>query len=266
MELKGKVAVVTGAAQGLGRGFSEVLLKNGAKVALLDINEKVGKALETHFNEVYGAEKAIFFTADVSSDAQFKDVFQKILSRFGHVDIFCNNAGIINEKDWEKTVSVNLSGVVRGTYLALDHMKKENGGSGGVIVNTASLAGLGPFPSAPIYTATKYGVVGFTRAIAGASALVDYGVRINALCPSFVQTPLLDSFKSTEITGQFYGLRSTTEAIMAKFPTLEVEEVVKGLLLLVKDESLNGECLMIKSEEAALISFPKDHIKTPVTL
>ncbi|XP_037401630.1 15-hydroxyprostaglandin dehydrogenase [NAD(+)]-like isoform X2 [Pygocentrus nattereri] len=167
MALQGKVAVVTGAAQGLGKGFAEILLQNGAKVALLDINEKAGKELETQFNEAYGADRTHFYPVDVSSDQQFKDAFQKILSKFGQVDIFCNNAGIINEKQWEKTVSINLCGVVRGTYLALEHMKKENGGQGGVIVNVASLAGLVPLAPTPIYTATKSGVVAFTQALAG---------------------------------------------------------------------------------------------------
>ncbi|KAL7843905.1 hypothetical protein SRHO_G00224440, partial [Serrasalmus rhombeus] len=245
MALQGKVAVVTGAAQGLGKGFAEILLQNGAKVALLDINEKAGKELETQFNETYGADRTHFYPVDVSSDQQFKDAFQKILSKFGQVDIFCNNAGIVNEKQWEKTVSINLCGVVRGTYLALEHMKKENGGQGGVIVNVASLAGLVPLVPAVVYTATKFGVVGFTRALALASEVANYGVRINALCPSFVRTPLTDNINWEEQTEQFMGVVDFTRSLMEKNPFLEVEEVSKGLLLLVKDESLNGACLAV---------------------
>ncbi|XP_076843170.1 15-hydroxyprostaglandin dehydrogenase [NAD(+)]-like isoform X2 [Brachyhypopomus gauderio] len=169
MSLKDKVALVTGAAQGLGRGFAEILLKNGAKVAFLDLNETLGKDIQDQFNEIYGSDRTQFYPGDVTSDQQFKDVFQKVLHKFGRIDIVCNNAGILNEKDWEKTVSINLCGMVRGTYLALDHMKKQRGGQGGVIVNVASLAGLGPLPGAPVYTATKHGVVGFSRALASSS-------------------------------------------------------------------------------------------------
>ncbi|XP_037402145.1 15-hydroxyprostaglandin dehydrogenase [NAD(+)]-like [Pygocentrus nattereri] len=266
MALQGKVAVVTGAAQGLGKGFAEILLQNGAKVALLDINEKAGKELETQFNEAYGADRTHFYPVDVSSDQQFKDAFQKILSKFGQVDIFCNNAGIVNEKQWEKTVSINLCGVVRGTYLALEHMKKENGGQGGVIVNIASLVGLLPLAQTPIYTATKFGVVGFTQALALASEVANYGVRINVLCPSLVRTPLTDNFNSEEQTGQFMGLMNFTRSLMKKFPVVEVEEVCKGLLLLVKDDSLNGACLAVMKDEAGLVSFPKEIPKTPVAL
>ncbi|KAF4077237.1 hypothetical protein AMELA_G00205700 [Ameiurus melas] len=163
--LKGKVAVVSGSAQGLGKSFTHILLENGAQVAMLDVNEVLGQELQVQLNQQYGPDRTQFYKADVSSDQQFTDVFQKILSKFSRIDIFCNNAGIANEENWEKTISINLSGVVRGTYLALDHMKKQNGGNGGVIINISSLAGLGPFPSAPIYTATKYGVVGFTRCL-----------------------------------------------------------------------------------------------------
>ncbi|KAL7854279.1 hypothetical protein AOLI_G00211230 [Acnodon oligacanthus] len=266
MVLQGKVAVVTGAAQGLGKGLAEILLQNGAKVALLDINEKAGKEVETQFNEAYGADRAHFYPVDVSSDQQFKDAFQKILSKFGQVDIFCNNAGILNEKQWEKMVSINLCGVVRGTYLALEHMKKENGGQGGVIINTASLAGFGPLPTAPLYTATKFGVVGFTRALAMASEMANYGVRINALCPAFIRTPLMDNFNSEEQTGQFFGLMGFLHSLMEKSPPLQVEEVTKGLILLVKDESLNGACLAVANDGAGLVSFSEGNPKTPVAL
>ncbi|XP_076843172.1 15-hydroxyprostaglandin dehydrogenase [NAD(+)]-like [Brachyhypopomus gauderio] len=266
MSLKDKVALVTGAAQGLGRGFAEILLKNGAKVAFLDLNETLGKDLQDQFNEIYGSDRTQFYPGDVTSDELFNDVFQKVLHKFGRIDIVCNNAGILNEKDWEKTVSINLSGMVRGTYLALDHMKKQRGGQGGVIVNVASLAGLGPLPGAPVYTATKHGVVGFSRALAEASKIADFGVRINALCPSFVQTALLDSFKSEEKTGQFFILKAAVQSMLEKFTVLEVEEVAKAFLQLVQDESLNGAVLTVGRDGAALMSFPTELPRTPVAL
>ncbi|KAK1788555.1 hypothetical protein P4O66_016975 [Electrophorus voltai] len=258
MILNDKVAVVTGASQGLGRGFAEILLENGAKVALLDLNETLGREVQAHFNEIYGSDRTQFYPCDVASDELFKDAFQKVLHKFGRVDVFCNNAGILNEKDWEKTVSINLSGVVRGTYLAMDHMKKQNGGQGGVIINVASMAGLGPLPGAPIYTATKHGVVGFSRALAETSNIADYGVRINALCPGFVRTALLNSFQTDE--------KAMLESIMEKAKFLEVEDVAKAFLLLVKDESLNGAVLVVASAGTAFMSFPTELPRTPVTL
>uniref|UniRef100_A0A8C2PQI8 Zgc:56585 n=1 Tax=Cyprinus carpio TaxID=7962 RepID=A0A8C2PQI8_CYPCA len=141
MDLKEKVAVVTGAAQGLGRSFVEILLKNGAKVALIDVNKSLGEELKSTLDQEHGRDRTEFHTADVSSEEDFK-VLEKIVETFGRIDILCNNAGIVNEKHWEKTIAINLGGVVRGTYLALEHMKKENSGNGGVIVNISSIAGL----------------------------------------------------------------------------------------------------------------------------
>ncbi|XP_018547952.1 15-hydroxyprostaglandin dehydrogenase [NAD(+)] [Lates calcarifer] len=169
MALNGKIAVVTGAGLGIGKAITEILLRNGAKVVLLDVNETAGKSLKEAFDKQYGWERTLFLNCDVESEEQIKAAFQKTVETFGGIGILCNNAGILNENEWEKSISINLVGVIRVTYLALEHMNKLTGGRGGVIVNTASLAGLGPLLSCPVYTATKHGVIGFTRAMARVS-------------------------------------------------------------------------------------------------
>lgn len=108
MDLKEKVAVVTGAAQGLGRSFVEILLKNGAKVALIDVNKSLGEELKSTLDQEHGRDRTEFHTADVSSEEDFKGVLEKIVETFGRIDILCNNAGIVNEKHWEKTIAINL--------------------------------------------------------------------------------------------------------------------------------------------------------------
>ncbi|KTG02673.1 hypothetical protein cypCar_00047038 [Cyprinus carpio] len=242
MDLKEKVAVVTGAAQGLGRSFVEILLKNGSKVALIDVNTSLGNELKSTLDQEYGRDRTEFYSADVTSEEDFKA---------------------------EGVLCLSQGGVVRGTYLALEHMKKENGGNGGVIVNVSSMAGLGPFPMAPIYTATKHGVVGFSRAMAAVSKLANYGVRINILCPWFVKTNLLSSMNSEEHIGSFFPLKGITETMMQKRGCLEADVVAKAFLVLVKDESKNGDVLMIDPDEAVFISLPeraKDFPSTPVSL
>ncbi|MBN3296241.1 15-hydroxyprostaglandin dehydrogenase [NAD(+)] [Amia ocellicauda] len=257
MALTSKVALVTGAAKGLGKGFSEILLKNGAKVALLDINEAAGKELKSAFDKQYGVDSTIFQLCDVSSEVQLKEAFRKTVEFFGKLDITCNNAGITNEQKWEKTVAINLNGVIRGTYLALQYMKKENGGQGGVIVNVASMAGLGPFLSVPVYTATKHGVVGFSRAMADASQLCDYGVRINILCPAFVRTDIVDSLSADDRTGQFSLLKAYTHKLVETHGMLEVSEVAEGFLQLVTDESKNGAAMRLtKKTGCSFMEFP----------
>ncbi|XP_061106146.1 15-hydroxyprostaglandin dehydrogenase [NAD(+)]-like [Conger conger] len=260
MALSGKVALVTGAAQGLGKGFSGILLKNGAKVALLDIDETVGKSAKADFDKEYGKDCTTFLTCDVTSDEQLKDAFQKTIERFGRIDIVSNNAGTVNEIYWKKMIEINLNAVIRGTFLALQHMKKDTGGEGGVIVNTASMAGLGPVMNSPVYTATKHGVVGFTRAVALASGLSGYGLRVNALCPGLVKTPLIDNV-TNEMYGRFAHLSHFTDELKAGI--IEVPVVAEKFLQLVTDESNNGAVMKITGDGATYMNF-KDVLKNPL--
>lgn len=254
MALNGRVAVVTGAALGIGKAITEILLQNGAKVMILDVNETTGKSLKEALDKQYGPERTVFLKCDVESEEQVKAAFQKTVETFGGIDIVCNNAGILNEGEWEKTVSVNLTGVIRVTYLALQHMNKLTGGRGGIIINTASMAGLGPLLSCPVYTATKHGVIGFTRAMAAASATSGYGVRFNAFCPGFVQTDLMSNIFNQ--LGQFSHLADATNQLVEKFGTLNVSEVAERVLELLTDETKNGEALLILPNMKKYVTFP----------
>lgn len=265
MALSGKVAIVTGAGQGLGKGISDVLLKNGAKVVLLDRNETAGKSARADCAKKYGGDRVIFFPCDVTSDEHLKDAFQKTIEKFGRIDIVCNNAGIVDETNWEKMVEINLSGVVKGTYLALQYMKKENGGSGGVIVNTASIAGIGPLLLLPVYTATKHGVIGFTRAMADASKASGYGVRLNALCPTYVNTPLMEYMTNERMTGQFSHLKPHCMEFQKTFGMLEAPVVAEAILQLVADEEINGAALVVTKHGTTYADFPELLKDLPMT-
>ncbi|XP_033124750.1 15-hydroxyprostaglandin dehydrogenase [NAD(+)]-like [Anneissia japonica] len=167
MELSGKVALITGAAEGLGRAFAEELLKKQIKgVGILDIQKTKGEATLKQLANEYGEEKVHFIQCDVTDKQQFEGAFSEVQNRFGQIDIVCNNAGIGGEDNWEKLVEVNLIAVIRGTHLAIKYMSKANGGTGGVIVNMASMAGLRGVQFCPVYSATKHGVIGLTRSLA----------------------------------------------------------------------------------------------------
>ncbi|XP_067885414.1 15-hydroxyprostaglandin dehydrogenase [NAD(+)]-like isoform X2 [Heterodontus francisci] len=221
MDLSGKVALVTGAAQGIGRSFTEALLRHGAKVALVDLNGSAGEDCKKALDGEFDAARSLFIACDVGSEEQLKCAFRKTIDLFGSLDIVCNNAGINNENNWEQTININLTSVIRGTYIALEYMSKEHGGKGGVIVNMASLAGIYPAPHGPVYTATKHGVIGFTRAIAATSKLSGYGVRINTICPGFVDTPLLSSVNCEEMMGKYYIFKDTVKKLMQHYGILE---------------------------------------------
>ncbi|XP_022050049.1 15-hydroxyprostaglandin dehydrogenase [NAD(+)]-like [Acanthochromis polyacanthus] len=255
MALNGKTAVVTGAALGIGRAITEILVQNGAKVALLDVNEAEAKALKKALDKQYGQEKTIVIKCDVESEEQIKAALQKTADTFGGIDIVCNNAGILNEGEWEKTVSINVLGVIKVTYLALKHMNKLTGGRGGVMVNTASMAGLGPFLTCPVYSATKHAVVGFTRSMALASAVSDYGIRFNAVCPGFVETDLKVKFPFK--LGQFSHLSDVGKEMVEQMGTIQPSVVAECVLELVTDETKNGDHLLVKHNEKSYVTFPE---------
>ncbi|ESO88274.1 hypothetical protein LOTGIDRAFT_126231 [Lottia gigantea] len=162
MKIEGKNVFITGAAQGLGEGISEALLERGARVCIADINTEKGEQTVKRFQEKYGQEKAIFLKVDVTKADEFESVFKDAVSRFGQIDIMMNNAGIMDESRWELMISLNVMTLVRGTNLAIEHMDKLKGGKGGLIVNTASVAGFGPGFWFPVYGGTKHAVIGFT--------------------------------------------------------------------------------------------------------
>ncbi|CAI5642873.1 15-hydroxyprostaglandin dehydrogenase [NAD(+)] [Oreochromis niloticus] len=254
MALSGKTAVVTGAAMGIGKAITEILLKNGAKVVLLDMNKAAGESLVEALNKEYEPDRMLFKECNIKSDEDFKAAFQKAVETFGGIDILCNNAGIFDESEWENVVSTNLVGSIRGTYLALEHMNKSKGGQGGVIINVSSLAGLGPLLTAPVYSATKHGLVGFTRSVAAAFAASDYGIRVNAICPGFVETNLISEIKSQ--TGQFAHLVDARHHIRENLGVLTATEVAECILELVTDETKNGEALVVVKDSKFYVTFP----------
>ncbi|XP_013884031.1 15-hydroxyprostaglandin dehydrogenase [NAD(+)] [Austrofundulus limnaeus] len=254
MSVEGKTAVVSGAAMGIGKAVTEILLENGAKVVLLDINEAAGQSLLESLNKKHGAGKTLFVKCDVESEEQIKAAFKKTVETFGGIDIVCNNAGIVNESRWDKTISINLMSVIRATYIALEHMSKQSGGRGGAIINTASMAGLGPFTCCPAYTASKFGVVGFTRAMAGASKALGYGVRLNAVCPGFVQTDLMDQIP--EQLGPYTVLGESVEQMKEKLGVLSTSDVAEAFLELLKDETKDGQALFVTPKKRSYVQFP----------
>ncbi|CAH1772276.1 unnamed protein product, partial [Owenia fusiformis] len=236
MKIAGQVALITGGCGGLGKAFAEILLKCGAKVCLVDLN--LTQDSQQQLNEMYG-KSVVFKQCDVTNRQSLKDTFEFTKCTFGRLDIVANNAGICDEVNWEKQISVNLSAIIRGTYLGLDYMRKDNGGNGGVIINIASMTGLIPLFTIPVYTATKHGVVGFSRAIGTDARFSEQQVRCNVLCPSFTYTNILKYFDND---GE---LNAVSRAMISAADILEPSTVARGFLRLVEDDTLNGEVMRV---------------------
>ena len=192
MDLEGKVAIVTGGASGLGRATCEALSEAGARVLVVDIDE-------THGREVADAVGGAFHAADVAQLEENQAFVQAAVDRFGGLDVVHLNAGIgsgcgvgedFDLEGYRRAMGVNLDGVVFGIHAALPALDERGGGA---IVATASLAGLTGMPHDPLYTANKHAVVGLVRGLA--PTLVERGVSLNAVCPGFAESPIIDPIR-----------------------------------------------------------------------
>lgn len=195
--LTNKVALVTGAASGIGRAIALMLARERAKVVLSDIHPEAGEAVAA-LARARGGD-AIFLAADVSQPQDCQTLVTHTMTHYGRLDIACNNAGIAGPQqptadypleDWAQVINTNLSGVFYGMKYQIGAMLESDGGA---IINIASILGAVGFAGTPAYTAAKHGVVGLTQA-----AALDYGtlgIRINAVGPGFIHTPMISKFE-----------------------------------------------------------------------
>ncbi|CAH0545845.1 unnamed protein product [Brassicogethes aeneus] len=188
MDLKGKVALVTGGATGYGREYCKELYRNGCKVSICDINTDAGEDLLHQMGK--SSKEVIFCPCDVTDYLQFEEAFQSTISKLGGVDIVVNNASVMNDRLWELEVDVNLNGVIRGLLLAMRFLGKDRGGPGGVVVNAGSCSSDRPFVSLPVFTATKHAVAALTRSYGDQYHVRLTGVRVVSLCPTPTEAAL----------------------------------------------------------------------------
>lgn len=188
-----KVAIVTGAASGIGRSSAQLYAREGAKVVVSDVDETGGLETVALIEEACG--EAFFVRVDVSHPEDCEALVKKTVEKYGRLDYACNNAGIGGEQNltadysiegWQKVIATNLSSVFYCMKYEIPEMLKVGGGA---IVNMASILGQVAFAASPAYVAAKHGVVGLTK-----NAAVEYavqGIRINSLGPAFIRTPMI---------------------------------------------------------------------------
>jgi NAD(P)-dependent dehydrogenase (short-subunit alcohol dehydrogenase family) len=187
--LQGKVAVITGGCSGLGLGAVELFVAEGAQVVVADLQDEKGRALEARF-----AGKTSYIHCDVSQETDIVAALARAKGAFGGLDILFNNAGVsdtawtpddIDAATWDKVFSICIRGPALGVRHAIPLMKERGGGA---IINTASVAGLAPGLAPVAYSSAKAALVHFTKM--AAPALAAHGIRINAICPGFIPTPI----------------------------------------------------------------------------
>ncbi|CAB4019686.1 15-hydroxyprostaglandin dehydrogenase [NAD(+)]-like [Paramuricea clavata] len=199
-------AIVTGGAKGIGHAITSALLKAGGKVCFLDVSVSEGEKAQKSFDEKYGSGKAVFLKCDVSKKDELRDVFHRAKTQMGGLNVVCNNAGVAFYEDEgthsDEIISINLGGIINGSMLALELMGRGYGGNGGVIINMSSVAGVKKSLVVPIYSATKAGVVHYSRCIAQSSSQ-DHGVRVNCVCPVAVYTDMVARLLNNTWDGTF---------------------------------------------------------------
>ena len=196
MDLQNKTAIVTGGGSGIGRAIALAYAREGARVVVSDIVERGGQETVRLIQQATAGAQALFFRADTSSPEENEALVRASLERFGALHVACNNAGIggdqnpvgeLSVEGWRKVIDINLSGVFYGMRAQIPRMLEAGGGA---IVNMASILGQVGTANSSAYVAAKHGVAGLTK-----TAALEYsarGIRINAVGPGYIDTPLLE--------------------------------------------------------------------------
>lgn len=238
--LTGKVTLVTGGSTGIGRATARAFAAAGASVVLTDVNEAAGEAVAQELRDA--GQTALFVRADVSQAADVTRLVTETVAQFGRIDCAHNNAGIlggiarladVSEDEYDRLMGVNLKGVWLCLKAEILQMQRQGGGA---IVNTASIAGIRGSAWLPIYSTTKHGVVGLTRA--AALGYAEDGIRVNAVCPGYVDTQMVTN---TPLLQQ----RAAERTPMGRLAT--PEEIAAAVVWLCSDAAsyMTGEALVM---------------------
>jgi NAD(P)-dependent dehydrogenase (short-subunit alcohol dehydrogenase family) len=241
MDFSGKVALVTGGGNGIGRAACIGFAKGGAKVVVVDRDGAAAEATAGIVRQAGG--EALAVTADVTKSADVKAYVKAALDKYGRIDCFFNNAGIegkvapiaeYDEAVFDAVIGVNVKGVFLGLRHVLPEMIRQGGGS---VVNTASVAGLVGTPGMPAYVASKHAVIGLTKTAAGEVAR--QGIRVNAVCPGPVDTRMIHSLEQQLSPGDPAAVEKRYQQALPTGRYSTVEEIANMVLFLCSDLASN---------------------------
>ncbi len=236
--MRGKSAIVTGGALGIGRACALKLAEEGAVVAVTDLDVKKGSSVVDEIRRSGG--EAIFIEHDVADEAKWEHVMRIVIERYKKLDVLVNNAGVALAKDvehttleeWRWLMSINLDGVFLGTKHAVQAMKANRGGS---IVNLSSIEGLIGDPNLAAYNASKGGVRLLTKSAALYCAKTGYNIRVNSVHPGYIWTPMVENYLRSQ--GDVAQGRKMLDSLHPIGHVGEPDDIAYGVLYLASDES-----------------------------
>jgi NAD(P)-dependent dehydrogenase (short-subunit alcohol dehydrogenase family) len=254
--LTDKVALVTGGGNGIGQATCLAFAAAGARVLVVDVNADAATATQDAIRAAGGEAEA--FCADVSQPVEVQAYVKQAIWRFGRIDCFFNNAGIEGtvaptaeypEDVFDRVIATNLKGAFLGLKHVLAHMVQQGSGS---VINTASVGGVVGAPGMCAYSASKHAIIGLTRT--AAAEVARYGVRVNAVCPSAIQTRMISALESMLDPDNPESVR---EQFVARNPTGRYglpEEVAQVVVFLASDTAsfVNGEAMMVDGGRTAV--------------
>ncbi|CAH0748030.1 unnamed protein product [Diatraea saccharalis] len=255
-EVKDKVFLITGAANGIGAGTVRVLVAEDAKhVAILDVSVERGVNLQNELNSKFGTNKTKFYKCDVTNEEELFGVYKAVKEDQGVIDVVINNAGIMNDSlaAYKKAIDVNVTALISSTYKAMELMRKDDGGKGGTIINISSIAALHPSPFLPVYFSTKSAVLQFTRSLCALDIIKEStDIRFLTVCFGVTQTALYETMYSYDSR-----LEPKMDEYFKLYPTQTTEAAVKALVEAYKLGE-NGSIWLSTSEK------PVKNITDPV--
>jgi len=241
--LEGKVAIITGAARGIGKATAILFAREGAKTVIVDVLRDEGEETTEYINLGIPGGTALFIQADVSEADDVKNMVETVIKKLGKIDILVNNAaiqpvGTILETDvntWDRVMKVNLRSAFLCCKYVVPHMIKNKSGS---IVNVASVLGLRGGDKIIAYATSKAGLIGFTKSLA--EDLMPYNIRVNAVAPRAIDTQMFRAYRSEEELKKKVG-----RYLFGRLG--RPEEVANAILFLASDEAsyITGEVLVI---------------------
>lgn len=235
-----QVVLITGASSGIGKAAAEAFAKAGAHVVVADVSAEAGEAVARQLSAI--GPKSVFIACDVASSASVQNLIKQTLDTFGRLDVAINNAGIggasalsadYPDEEWQRVININLSGA---WYCQKYELQAMVAAGRGVIINMASILGKVGFAGASAYVAAKHGLIGLTE-----TAALEYGpqgIRVNAVCPGFIATPMLTNAGIDDTHKEMQDMIAAKHAMQR----------------LGKPEEITGALLWLASEEASFVT------------